>query len=144
MAKRSQNDEKKRMSYDRPMRTLYRSILLTLLACALFAADTPTVPTEPPPVNVAGVSMLISKDQLLLRSLQLAISQQQIVQLQAEAKVREYADQINRTIEDLKVQYACPGCTLNADFTWTKPEPVKAPESKPPAPQKDGPNPTKE
>jgi hypothetical protein len=126
------------------MRTLYRSILLTLLACALFAADSPTAPTEPLPVNVAGVSMLISRDQLQIRNVQLALAQAHITRLQAEAQVRTYEAQLNQTIEDLKVQYSCQNCTLNADFTWTKPAPPAPANPATPAPNTDGPNPTKE
>jgi hypothetical protein len=132
------------MSYDRPMRTLYKGILLILLGCALFAAD-PPVPTNPPLVNTTGFSALVSRDKLQIRDIQLAIAQAHITRLQAEAQIKSLESQLNQTIEDLKVQYSCQTCTLNADFTWTKPEPLKAPESAAaPAPQKDGPNPTKE
>lgn len=115
--------------------------MTALLTIAGFCQS--SVPTEPPPVNVSGISILISRDQLQIRNVQLALAQAHITRLQAEAQVRSYETQLNQTIEDLKVQYSCQNCTLNADFTWTKPAPP-APESKTPAPNTDGPNPTKE
>ena len=126
------------------MQTLYKSILLVLLGCALFAADPQAVPTEPPPVNVSGVSALISRDKLQIRDIQLALAQAHIARLQDEAQIKAYEGQLSQILEFLKVQYSCQNCTLNADFTWTKPElPATTPPTTP-APQKDGPNPTKE
>jgi hypothetical protein len=119
-------------------------VLATLLPYYGIAQN--SVPTDPPPVNVAGVSALISRDKLQIREVQLALAQAHIARLQAEAKIKAYEDQLNQTIEDLKVQYSCQNCTLNADFTWTKPEPPKTPASKetPVPPPANGPNSPKE
>ena len=113
-----------------------------ILPAVVLLALAQSPPTEPPPVNVSGVSMLISRDQLQIRNVQLVLAQAHIARLQAEAQIKAYESQLNQTIEDLKVQYSCPGCTLNADFTWTKPAPPASPAT--PAPKSDGPNPTKE
>jgi hypothetical protein len=95
-------------------------------------------------VNVSGASALISRDKLQIREAQLALAQAHIYKLQAEAQIKAAEEQISQIIESLKVQYACQGCTLNADFTWTKPEAPKNPTTPATPAQEDGPNPHKE
>lgn len=125
----------------------YRAILMAavILPAVVLLALAQSPPTEPPPVNTAGVSVLVSRDQLQIRSIQLALAHAHIARLQAEAQIKAYEGQLSQTVEDLKVQYSCQTCTLNADFTWTKPEPPKAPAPATTAPaQKDGQNSKKE
>ena len=119
-----------------------KTCLLLLPAILTVALAQNSVPTEPPPMNVAGVSALISRDKLQIREVQLALAQAHIARLQAEAQIKAYESQLTQIIEDLKVQYSCQGCTLNSDFTWTKPAPPAGPTT--PAPNTDGPNSKKE
>lgn len=111
--------------------------LLLVMAC--FGQSS----APPKPVNKQDLSVLVTMDQLRIREVQLVLAQAHIARLQAEARVKEAEQQINQIVQELKVQYACPDCTLNADMTWTKPAPP-APESKTPAPPEDGQTSTKE
>ena len=101
---------------------------MVLLAVAAFALDAPA----PKPLETS--------DKLQIRESQLALAQAHIARLQAEAQIKAVEIQISQIVETLKVQYSCQNCTLNADFTWTKPEPPKAPtmSAPSPAPKKGG------
>ena len=120
---------------------------LTIPVLVLLAATcTAQVPVEPAPVSTTGLSTLVSQDRLQIRDIQLALAQAHITRLQAEAQIKSLEAQLGQTVESLKTTYSCQTCTLNADFTWTKPDPPKAPAmaTTTPAPQKDGPNSKKE
>lgn len=80
---------------------------------------------------------LADSDRLLIREAQLALSQAHVARLQIEIQVREAEDRIKQLVQNLKTQYACSDCELNADFTWTrKPQgqPEAASKAKTPAP----------
>jgi hypothetical protein len=117
----------------------HTTCLIILLVAAALMAQT-TIPTEPPPVNTAGISALVSRDKLQIRDIQLAMAQAHIARLQAEAQIKSLEAQLGQAIESLKVAYACQTCTLQSDFTWQKPEPPKAPATaaSSPAPKKGG------
>jgi len=118
-------------------------VLILALALAAFG-QTPAQAPNQAPVSKAGISALMPQDRLQIRDVQLALAQAHITRLQTENQIKTFEQQLGQIIEELKAQYSCPGCTLNQDFTWTKPEPPKAPKSTPPAPSKDGQTSTKE
>ena len=129
------------------MKLLLTSCLVVfLVAPCLGQPGISTPPVEPAPVKTAGLSALVPQDRLQIRDIQLAMAQAHITRLQAETQIKSLESQLGQVVENLKVQYSCQSCTLNADFTWTKPEPPKAPAMATPTPdakKANGPNPKK-
>ena len=115
-------------------------LLTSCLVVFLVATCVAQAPAGPAPVKTAGLAALVPQDRLQIRDIQLAMAQAHIARLQAEGQIKSLETQLGQIIESLKAAYSCPGCTLNQDFTWTKPEPPKAPavSAPSPAPKKGG------
>jgi hypothetical protein len=97
------------------------------------AAASPAAPSKPaapagPAAAARAPEPVGASDRLLVREAQLALAQAHIARLQAELQVKEAEARIERIVENLKAQYGCTDCDLDADFRWVRNPATAAPK----------------